>query len=164
MAQYTKTSTRSGAWVKGSDLVGISKAKIISETNPEPSQFKNKDGSVKMQDVCKVKFDGKVGESKEDTFNLSLNKATINALVDAFGENSTDWMNQVLSVQTEKVRVGGVARMAVYLIPDGYELVDNDDGFAEIVKMGLEKQLKQPQIDDIPIIEENEINTKDIPF
>ena len=147
--RYQKTSTTSGAWAKGSELVGIKKAVIVSETTPQPSQFKDKNGNDKTQDVCKVRFEG-----KEEVLNLSLNKATINGLVDAFGEDSKEWINQPLTVETEKVRVAGVARVAIYLIPKSYEKVDNDQGFAEIVKMGLEKQINQPE--DIPIINEDE--------
>ena len=147
--KYQKSSTTSGAWAKGSELAGITKAKIVSETIPQPSQFKDKNGNDKTQDVCKVRFEG-----KEEALNLSLNKATINGLVDAFGEDSKEWMNHPLTVETEKVRVAGVARVAIYLIPQGYEKVDNDQGFADIVKMGLEKQINQPE--DIPVINEDE--------
>jgi len=145
--KYQKTSTTTGAWIKGSELAGIKKAKIVSETSPQPSQFTNKDGSPKTQDVCKVRFEG-----KEEVYNISLNKATINGLVDAFGEDSVEWQNHPLKVETEKVRVAGKAVIATYLIPDGYEKVDNDEGFAEIRKMSLTKQINQP--DDIPTIEE----------
>lgn len=145
--KYQKTNTTTGAWAKGSELTDITKAEIVGETIPQPSQFTNKDGSPKTQDVCKVRFEG-----KEETLNLSLNKATINGLVSAFGEESKDWMNQPLKVETEKVRVAGVARVAIYLVPEGYEKIDNDEGFAEIRQIGLEKQLNQP--DEIPTIEE----------
>ena len=160
MANYQKTSTVSGKWAKSSELIGVKKAKIVSETNPEPSQFKNKDGSVKMQDVCKVKFEG-----KDEPLNVSLNKATINGLVDAFGENSADWMDKILSVETEKMRAGGKAVIALYLIPEDYERIDDENGYATILKMGLEKRLNQSSNDDIPVINEDEgTDIKDIQF
>jgi hypothetical protein len=154
--KYQITKQMSGQFIKGSDLAGIKEAKIVSETTPQPSQFTNKDGSPKNQDVCKIRFKG-----KEEVFNISLNKATINGLVDAFGDDSVNWQNQVLGVETEKVRVAGVARVATYLIPKGYEKVDNSEGFAEIRKVGLEKQLNQPE--DVPVVEDN-IDVADIPF
>jgi hypothetical protein len=154
--KYQITKQMSGQFIKGSDLVGIKEAKIVSETTPQPSQFTNKDGSPKNQDVCKIRFKG-----KDEVYNISLNKATINGLVDAFGDDSVNWQNQVLGVETEKVRVAGVARVATYLIPKGYEKVDNAEGFAEIRKMGLEKQLNQPE--DVPVVEDN-IDVADIPF
>ena len=156
--KYQRQNTTTGAWVKGSELVGVKKAIIISETLPQPSQFKDKNGNPKNQDVCKVKLD-----AQEEALNMALNRATISGLVDAFGEDSNDWINQPLKVETEKVRVGGVARIAVYLIPKGYEKVDNEEGYAEIRRMGLVKQLKET--DDIPVInEDEEINVKDIAF
>ena len=39
-----------------------------------------------MQDACKVQFDG-----YEEPLKVALNRATINALVDAFGRSSKDW-------------------------------------------------------------------------
>lgn len=147
-----------GAWIKGSDLTGITKAKIVNEAEPQTSQFKNKDGSPKMQDVCKVRFEG-----KDEAFNLSLNKTTINGLIEAFGDDSKNWMNKILGVETEKVRVAGKAAVAIYLIPDGYKKIDNDEGFAEIVKIGSEDIVEKDQ--NIPIInEDQETDASDIPF
>lgn len=157
--KYQKTSMTSGAWAKAGELAGVKRAKIVSETNPQPSTFLNKDGSVKTQDVCKVKFEG-----KNEVLNVSLNKATLNALIDAFGDDSKDWMNQVLAVETEKVRVAGKAVVALYLIPDGYEKVDNEEGFAVIQKIGLETILQQPS-EEIGVIEEGEeIDVKNIKY
>ena len=39
----------------------IRKEKMVSETSPQPSQFTNKDGTPKDQDVCKIRFVGKDG-------------------------------------------------------------------------------------------------------
>ena len=153
--KYQKASMTTGAWVKGSELMGISRAVIVSETAPQPSQFLNKDGSVKNQDVCKIRFEG-----KDETFNISLNRATINGLVDAFGEDSVEWQNKQLSVETEKVRVAGVARTAVYLIPEGYEKIDNEEGFAEIRQIGVKKEKSNPKKfkeEEIPVIDEEEV-------
>src|SRR3990167_5565974 len=142
MAQYQKSVNVSGAWAKGSDLTSGSKAKMVSETNPQASQFLNKDGSMKTQDVCKIRFEG-----KPEPLNISLNRATINALVDAFGEDSKNWMGQVLVVETEKMRVAGKAVTATYLIPDGYERIDDENGYAVIVKSGSKVETAP---DDMP--------------
>jgi hypothetical protein len=160
--EYQIQNTLSGSWAKGSELSGIVKAKIVSETKPEPSQFRDKKGNIKNQDVCKIRFEG-----KPEVFNISLNRATINGLIKAFGKNSLEWMNKELKVETEKVRVAGVARTAIYLIADGFEKVDNDEGFAEIRKIGgEEKNISQPEDYEgaIPTIEEGEIDVKTIPF
>lgn len=150
MAKYTKNVSLGGKWAKGSELVNVQRAKIVSETNPMPSQFLNKDGSTKMQDVCRVQFEG-----IPEVLNVSLNRATINGLVDAFGEDSQDWQGHYLSVETEKVRVAGKSVIALYLIPEGYEKIDDNNGYAMIVKEGSIAETVPPiNVDD----------SEDIPF
>ena len=151
MALYKKSSGVGGAWVKGSEVTAGSKVKIVSETEPQPSQFTDKNGKIKTQDVCKVRFQG-----GQDALNMSLNRATTNALVDAFGEDSKTWIGQVLTAHTEKVRVAGVARIAVYLLPDGYEVQDDENGYVQIVN---------PNKESIPSADENEeVDVSSIPF
>lgn len=154
MATYKKTNSFvSGAWVKTADLKNGSTAKIVSETNPQPSQFFNKDGSMKLQDVCKVKFEG------VDALNVSLNRATINGLVDAFGEDSLKWQGNPLTVETEKMRVGGRAVTALYLIPAGYQRIDDENGYAVIVKIGA-KVAGEVRDSEIPVIDEDGVNAE----
>src|ERR1700754_1139409 len=143
MAKYTKNVSLGGKWAKGSELIDVNKAKIVSETNPIPSSFLNKDGSTKMQDVCKVQFQG-----LPEPLNVSLNRATINGLVDAFGEDSADWQGHYLTVETEKVRVAGKSVTALYLIPEGYEEVDDEDGYAMITREGSIAESVPPINDD----------------
>ena len=147
--KYQKEVSLGGAWVKASELKNGMKAKLVSEAVPQPSSFTNKDGSPKTQDVAKLRIEG-----LSEPFNCSLNRATINALVDAFGEDSKEWQGHVLTIETEKVRVGGVARVALYLVPDGYEKKDDDNGYAVITKKGS----PTPTTDPI------QINDSDIPF
>ena len=98
------------------------------------SQFKDeKTGETKFQDVAKVLFSGDT-----ETKNISINRASINGLVDAYGEESADWQNHVLSCETEKMRVGGRAVTAVYLVPENYERVDDEGGYTVIVKKGTQ--------------------------
>ena len=49
---------------------------------------------------------------------------------------SSRWRNNVLTIETEKVLVGGRRVTAVYLIPEGYERVDDENGYTVIVKKG----------------------------
>ncbi len=127
--KYQKQVSLGGAWVKSSELQSGTKAKLVSETVAQPSNYTNKDGSAKMQDVAKIRIQGVT-----DPLNVSLNRATINALVDAFGEDSVNWQNQVLTIETEKVRVAGKSVTAMYLIPAGYKKIDDQNGYAMIVK------------------------------
>ena len=136
--KYQKQITQ-GKWAKSSELVSGTRAKIISETNPSPSSFLNKDGSPKVQDVCKVQFEG-----LPEPMNVSLNRATINGLVDAFGEDSKSWIGHSLMVETEKMRVAGKAVVALYLIPDGFRRIDDENGYALIIRAG--EQQDEPEI------------------
>lgn len=129
MAKYQKSI--GGTWAKAAEIQNGTKARIISETTHSQSQFKDKEGNARMQDVAKVRFDG-----KEDTLNVNLNRATIYGLIDAFGEESKDWMNKVLTVHTEKVVVAGKRVTAMYLVPEGFAAKENSEGYLEIVRTG----------------------------
>ena len=147
-----------GSWAKASEIQSGITAKIVSETSPQPSQFLNKDGTVKTQDVAKIIFEG-----SSEAVNVSLNRTTINGLVDAFGEDSKDWMNKKFKVETEKVRVAGKAVVALYLIPENYHKVDDENGYAVIVK--ATDNVGDSGKEDIPVIEEGEeVDVENIPF
>lgn len=134
MANYRKREFVAGKWVDKKKIheLGIKEAKIVSETNPETSRYKDDDGNPQTQDVCKVQF-----VDLDEPVKLSLNQATINGLVDAFGESSKDWQGHPLSVETEKTRFGGKAGVSLYLIPAGYSKIDDEEGYARIVKDGV---------------------------
>lgn len=148
--EYEKSSSIKGKWVVGSDVVSGSKAKLTIETAPTPSQFKNKDGSVKIQDVSKILFDG-----SNEALNININRVSLDALISAFGKDSKKWVNIPFTVQTEKVLVGGKRQTAVYLIPDGFELKEDASGYMLITKIGEE---------DLPTISPDDIDPKDLPF
>ena len=146
--QYQKQVSISGGWVKTAELKTGEKAKIVSETIPQPSSFLDKKGNPKTQDVAKVRF-----ESQTEPVNVALNRATINALVDAFGEDSKDWQGHHLTAETEKMRVAGKAVVALYLLPEGYTKIDDENGYAVIVKKDIQTA---------PV--EGEVKAEDIPF
>ena len=152
--RYQKSNFVGGSWVKGSEVVSGSKVKIVSETEPQPSKFQNKDGSVKMQDVCKVRFQGGT-EAK----NISINRASLNALIDAFGEDSKKWIGQILTAETLKMMVAGKMQTAVYLLPESYELKEDEGGYMIIVNPS--KKTVQVAPTDEPT---DDINPEDIPF
>lgn len=133
MAIYNKHQVVQGKWVKGSEVKQGAKCKLVSETNPRESQFQNKDGTPKVQDVAKIMFSG-----EKEPMNVSLNRATIEALVDAFGEDSAKWMGNILTAHTEKVMVGGKRVTAVYLVPEGYAVSEDAGGYIQILKAGAE--------------------------
>jgi hypothetical protein len=155
--KYQKIVLLGGAWVKAAEVKSGTRAKIVSETINQPSSFVNKDGSSKTQDVAKLWIEG-----VNEPLNVSLNRATINALVDAFGEDSVAWQGRYLTIETEKIRVAGKSKTALYLIPEGYVKIDDENGYAKIVK---KEMLTKNSPEQVPPPEDpGEINVEDIPF
>ena len=160
MANYNVEESIGGKWAKNSELSQMKRAKIVNEVKPSVSRFLNEDGTPKMQDVAKVKFEG-----MNDVLNVNLNKATLNGLVKAFGSDSKNWMDKILSVETEKVRVGGKAGVALYLIPEGFQKVDDENGYAKIMKnMDGVQPAPAEEIPTINLDDEEEIKIEEIPF
>lgn len=156
MVQYQKTVSISGGWVKASELRNGSKARIVSETTPIESSFKDeKTGANKVQNVAKVRFD-----DLPEAVNVALNRATINALVDKFGGESSDWQGHVLTVETEKMRIAGKASVALYLVPQGYKKIDDDNGYAAIVPESMAGQ----RVESIPVIQDEDVDGTAMPF
>ena len=158
--KYQQVRKTTGSWIDKSTIKTGVGCKLVSETTKQPSSFKDKEGNDKTQDVCKAKFDG-----QDEAVNVNLNGATIGALISAFGEDSIDWQNKPLTAELEKMRVGGKAVVALYFIPEGYEKVDDDNGYA-VIQM-IEEAM--------PVIQEgnplksmdapaDDIDVKDIPF
>lgn len=149
--KYQRTNGTQGAWVKASEVVSGTKAKIVSETAPV-------DGNFGTQDVAKVRFQG-----AQEAVNVGLNRTTINGLIDAFGDDSKSWINQILTAQTEKQTIAGKRVTVLYLVPEGFEVGEDEGGYVKIMKTGTQVT-KAVQDDDIPVIETEKINLADIPF
>lgn len=127
--KYTQKQMTTGAWVDKNILTNGQTAKIVSEAKQIESRFKDEDGNLQMQDVAKVHYEG-----QHEPVNTNLNRATIAGLIEAFGDDSVNWQGHPLVVETEKMRVAGKAVTALYLIPDGFKKIDDENGYAVIVK------------------------------
>jgi hypothetical protein len=131
MATYEKKEFTTGKWANKAEIYEkrIQFATIVSETNPEASTtFTNEDGTPKMRDVCKVLF-----REEDEAVKVELNRATINALVDAFGKDSKDWQGHDLAVEIDKLPG---KKFPLYLIPVGYKRIEDENGYSVIVKKG----------------------------
>lgn len=172
MTIYEPQSGVSGKWIKADELPKGIKAKIKTEAKPEPSRYTNKDGSMKMQDVCKVLIQGSM-----EPVNASLNKATIHALIEAFGKDSKEWIDKVLTVETMRMLVSGKMTTAVFFLPEGYELGQDDGGYMVVRKIGSGqtsgltqeakdtiKAARDAEIAFNSLDQEEVINPDDIPF
>jgi len=140
--KYNKQSTIGGAWLRAAELTNGTRAKLVSESKPVEG------GQYGTQDVAKIRLEG-----NQELKNVSLNKTTINAFIDAFGDDSKNWIDKVLTVHTEKMVVSGRRTTALYLIPEGYELSEDEGGYLVIKRK--ENKVEPP---------ENEINPDEVPF
>ncbi len=151
--KFPKQGGVSGKWLKASEIKSGAKCKLVSEAKLVPSQFENKDGTVKNQTVAKIRF-----QEGEEPMNVSINRASQNALIDAFGEDSKDWQGHLLTALTERVVVAGKRVTALYLIPEGFEMGEDDNGYVVITKIGGEEE----NLPEVSV--EEDIDPKDIPF
>jgi hypothetical protein len=143
---------RGGKWANTDDLKDGQKAKILDECTKQESQFKDKDGNPKVENIAKVQFQGLT-----EPVNARLNWTTINGLIDAFGKESKEWIGKVLTVKLIDGLVGDTMRTILYLIPEGFELGKTADKKLVIRKIGD----VAPDESQYPA---NEISPDDIPF
>ena len=144
--EYQKQGRVRGPWLKKTIELNGKKAKLVEEVKQEASNFKDDKGNVKMQDRGKIQIEG-----ESEVFNFSVNKPTINALIDAFGKDSKDWCNQPLTIAAEKVIVSGKRGVSVYLIPEGFKLGEDDGGYIVITKKNgesKEEEIEYPESDE----------------
>lgn len=149
---YTK-STVSGGWVKAADVKSGSKCKLVSETVPSEGTY---EGKVIKNNVAKIRFQGEEGEAK----NVNVNKPSINGLIDAFGSDSKNWVGKLLTAHTEKMLVGGKRVTGLYLIPEGFEITEDEGGYLVVTKIGGKEEVHTRSPQEI----EEEINIDDVSF
>ena len=143
---YKKRETK-GAWINKEELKVGQVAKLVSATEEV-------DGKYGKQDVAKLRI-----KDQDEVVNVALNKTTINALIDAFGEDSKNWTGQVLTIYTEQTRIAGKQVAVLYLIPEGYEFQNDENGFAKIVNPNKKDEPALP-----PDLNEDNLSPEDIPF
>ena len=154
MANYEKSSGVGGKWVDAEKIVEGTKCKLVAETKPRESAYKDENGNKKIQNVSKIVF----ATDPSEELNVNVNLPTINALVDAFGSDSNDWINKKLSAIPKDLVIAGKAVTALYLIPDGYKLTKDENKYLVIVKIG--EDVKTVPLDP----EMNDIKAEEIPF
>ena len=149
--KYTKKTGSSGAWIDKDTIENGTLVKIVADTEP-------REGEYGTQNVTKVRVKG-----AEQSVNANLNQCTINGLIDAFGDDSKDWIGKVLTFQKEKMNVGGRRVTAMYLVPDGYVLSEDEQGYLVISSKTRQTMNKVDTVDTIEYPEED-INPEDMPF
>lgn len=146
MAKFNKDSGVGGAWIDKKALRTGDIMKLVTEAQEVPNQ----QGGTQI--VAKAKIKGSPDEPK----NVSINKPSKNALIDAFGDDSETWVDKLLTVTIEKTLISGKRGLAMYMVPEGFEMGEDDGGYIVIKRIG-EKTAPSPRT-------EEEISPDDIPF
>ena len=177
-----KVNKSTGSWLDKKSLVTGDIIKIVSEAEDVPSNLGDGSGT---QLVAKVL----VKRTSKEAQNFAINAQSKNALIDAFGDDTANWKDKVVTVNIEKTIIAGKRGIAAYLIPDGMVLKESDDGFVYIghidsdggnirgtVERNANGTLKPTKKEELSpwhqqnenvqqnISNENEINPDDIPF
>jgi len=142
-------NTTTGNWLDKKTLKTGDLIKLTTEAKEVPSQ----QGGMQVVAKCKVK--GQQGES-----NISINKPSKNALIVAFGDDSTNWIDKPLTVSIEKTIIAGKRGIAAYLIPEGFEVTEDEGGYVVVSKIGGQASVPLNGVE----YPEEEINPDDIPF
>lgn len=155
MATYTKSAGGQGAWLDKKLLSNGQQAKLVTECEPVERDY---EGKPQTQHIAKIK----VKDVTDSPVNVALNATTRNGLIDAFGEDSKSWIGQLLTVEVEKSTNGGKRTITLYLIPEGFELGEDESGYVVIRKIGSAKV----SIDAASLINEpvDELDPESIPF
>jgi len=144
MAIYKKKESIGNFLKKGEDFKDGDSVEIANEG-------KQIEGQYGMQDIFMIKLeDGKEG-------NVSLNQTSINNLIDAYGEDSLKWIGKKVKVTAILSNVQGKMIKVYYFLHPDSEL---DEETGQFVIAGKDPKEK----DDIPVVEEEDINVKDIKF
>ena len=139
-------SSGGGSWLDKKTLNNGDIAKLVTEAE----EVEGQNGS---QLVAKIRVKGG-GEAQ----NVAVNAPSKNALMEAFGDNTENWVDKHLTVSVEKTLIAGKRGIALYLIPEGFKLGEDSNGYLVITKIGGEEKTTPPEYPS------EEINPDDIPF
>ncbi len=138
MAKFQK-KVSVGQFVKPGDLKDGDVVTIANEG-------KKIQGTFGEQDVFLIKLPN--GEEK----NVNLNQTSLNALIDAYGDDSINWIGKIAKVWFLKMMVSGKMCNVKFFSHPLAKM--NDDGSFSLPKDGVDTK---PKDDD-------EVNPDDIPF
>ena len=148
--QYQKDESVRGDWLRAGELTDGIQIKIVAETKTNPN------GKFGPEEVTQVKVKGFEGVK-----NARLNKTTLNAFVDAWGGESKSWIGKIVTARPDKQTISGRRVVVLYLVPEGYELTEDANGYVVIVKSGV--KTKEPDGRDDKGYEEAQSEVE-IPF
>ncbi len=157
--EYSKRDTSGLKWLSGKDVEKGTRIKITGEMEQRESRFGG------TQDVARVVVSG------EGEFNCNFNATSLNALIDAYGTESTNWIDKIVIAHPEPTTIAGKRVTALYLAPEGYTLTEDDQNRLIIAKLddgvpGRGRPADTEEEDEFATQDddEDEIDVKNIPF
>ncbi len=146
-------SSGGGAWLDKKKLQNGDMIKILTDA----VEVENQQGGTQL--VAKVKVKGMDGD-----FNCGINGASKNAFIEAYGDDTADWVDKVVTVNVEKTVVAGKRGIALYLIPGGFEVSEDRAGYVQITPIGSANAKKDDTEESQEEYSGPDINPDDIPF
>lgn len=143
--KINRTGGAGGAWIKKDELRNGDVLKLVSEAAEV-------EGANGVQLVAKCRIKGLQG----DALNLAINSASRNALIEAFGDDSKDWIDKPLTVEVEKGIFAGKRGIAMYLVPAGFSVETDGSGYVIITRDGATPTKSEPVI-------QTDEDTRDVP-
>jgi len=121
--KFTKPNQNSGPWLDIEKVVAGTRAKLVSEAVESEGKY-----GLKVEAKIRV-------EGENETKNVNINKPSLAALINAYGDDSKNWINKVLTLQPKEMFVSGREVIALFLIPEGYHLTKDQNKYLVIVPM-----------------------------
>lgn len=101
--------TGSKSWIKADDVKDGQVVTFVNEGEwTESSKFTHDDGSPVRQFTIKVKLNG-------EERDMNLNKVSRENLVEAYGDDTANWVGMSAKVEKVKVMVGGEMKNSIIL-------------------------------------------------
>lgn len=140
-----------GAWIDKKNIKTGDVIKLTTEAQEVDSQQGGK------QVVAKALVKGGESEAK----NVAINKPSQRALVEAYGYETADWVGRHLTAHVERTMMAGRRGIALYLLPEGFEVTEDEGGYVVVRPVGFSKNIETTSVADMDF---SEVNADDIPF
>jgi hypothetical protein len=143
MSIYKKTERIGGQFAKkGEDIKQDDIITILNEGKP----FQGKFG---VQDIFLIRVPG--GEER----NITMNKTSLNNMIDAYGEDSASWVGKEAKVWFVMSNVKGKMTQVLYVAHPDATIDPTTGEFVIVEHLDKSKVGKKIRKEDIPIIEDD---------
>ena len=114
MAKYAKTIR--GNFIKARNVKSGTRFVFLDEVKPIAGKYRDEVGQLKSQNIATIRLE----DGTEGLFRVNLQ--SIEGLLDAYGDDSLEWVGKSLTLHVEKAMIGNKRFSVGYVIPEGYQL------------------------------------------